>query len=199
MSEELWNQRYGAVEYHYGTNPNEFLVQELGKLLPGDILFPAEGEGRNAVYAATLGWNVYAFDQSEKGKDKAMKLALSKGVKIEYTISQLQDWNCAGNQFDAIALIFVHMSQPLRSSVHQKMISCLKPGGVLILEAFNQRQINFKSGGPREAGLLFSEEILKEDFASLQTVFLEERITNLQEGRNHEGDAEVIRYVGKKL
>lgn len=199
MSEEVWNQRYAAVEYHYGTNPNEFLVQELGKLLPGAILFPAEGEGRNAVYAATLGWNVFAFDQSEKGKDKAMKLALSKGVKIDYSISQLQDWNCGGNQFDAIALIFVHMAQPLRAAVHQKMISSLKPGGVLILEAFNQRQINHNSGGPRDADLLFSEEILKEDFASLQSVFLEERIANLQEGRHHEGPAEVIRFVGKKL
>jgi hypothetical protein len=72
---EQWNERYSASEYIYGTGPNTWLVEKLAGLQPGKILFPAEGEGRNAVHAARLGWNVAAFDQSEAGRKKALKLA----------------------------------------------------------------------------------------------------------------------------
>lgn len=199
MSKEKWNEHYAAEEYHYGVEPNAFLKEELAKLQPGKILFPAEGEGRNAVYSATCGWEVFAFDQSEKGKEKALKLALDKGVTIDYAISELQDWHADDNRFDAIALIFVHMPQPMRKEVHQKMIKCLKPGGTLILEAFNKRQINHNSGGPRDIEMLQSAEILTDDFSALKTVYIEEVTTILQEGRHHEGLAEVVRFVGKKL
>jgi 2-polyprenyl-3-methyl-5-hydroxy-6-metoxy-1,4-benzoquinol methylase len=199
MSKEKWNEHYGAEEYHYGVEPNAFLREELAKLQPGKILFPAEGEGRNAVYAATCGWDVFAFDQSEKGQEKALKLALGKCVTIDYAISELQDWQAAYDQFDAIALIFVHMPHQLRKEVHQKMIQCLKPGGTLILEAFNKRQIKHNSGGPRDIEMLQSAEILKDDLSALKTIFLEELTTTLQEGRHHEGLAEVVRFVGKKL
>jgi hypothetical protein len=65
----MWDDRYGKIEFAYGEQPN-FLKEQLIKIPAGSI-FPAEGEGRNAIYAATQGWNVHAFDQSIEGKESA--------------------------------------------------------------------------------------------------------------------------------
>lgn len=199
MSKELWNERYANDEYQYGIEPNEFLKSQLESIKPGKILFPGEGEGRNAVYAASIGWKVLAFDQSETGRNKAMKLALQKNVVIDYEIATLQEW--AGNEedFDVIALIYIHMPPVLRNEIHKKMIRCLKHGGLIILEAFNKKQLQYNSGGPRDAEMLFSKEILQEDFSSLNIKYLQEKEIKLHEGRHHEGIAEVVRFAGQKV
>src|SRR5687768_5721230 len=77
-----WNERYSKHEFAYGEQPNNYLKEQLEKLDVGTILFPAEGEGRNAVFAAKLGWTVSAFDISVEGKNKALRLAKTNKVKI---------------------------------------------------------------------------------------------------------------------
>ena len=78
---EFWEIRYAEKQYAYGENPNVYFKEQLDKLKPGKILLPAEGEGRNAVYAAKQGWEVMAFDLSSEGKNKAEKLAAKKRRK----------------------------------------------------------------------------------------------------------------------
>ena len=102
---ERWNDRYSKDEYAYGEQPNNFLREELEKLKPGTILFPAEGEGRNAVFAAQLGWTVSAFDISVEGKNKAFRLAETNKVMIDYHVGDLKTLNYNTGQFDAIALL----------------------------------------------------------------------------------------------
>ena len=195
---EHWDERYSAEEYIYGTRPNAWFAEKLSGINPGKLLLPAEGEGRNAVFAATLGWDVSAFDQSEEGKKKALKLAAGKGVAINYTIADLTTFNCHEAHFDAIALIFVHMPVEIRQMVHQNLIKCLKPGGYLILEAFTKKQIQNTSGGPRTELLLYESEYLQNDLSELEIIEFEETTTVLSEGPLHQGEAFVLRLLAHK-
>lgn len=200
---QFWNERYSQEDYAYGTEPNEFLKEQLNGLTSGKILFPAEGEGRNAVYAAQLNWEVTAFDQSEEGKKKADSLAASKGVSIDYRVGMLEDMDFQEGTFDAIVLVYVHLPAGFREKIHRQLISLLKPGGRIILEAFHKdhlkyNSVNEKAGGPRQTDLLFSIEDLVDDFASLQTELVEEKVVVLNEGLYHVGESAVVRFVGVK-
>jgi|APIni6443716594_1056825.scaffolds.fasta_scaffold06368_2 2-polyprenyl-3-methyl-5-hydroxy-6-metoxy-1,4-benzoquinol methylase len=193
-----WNERYARQEYIYGTEPNHFLKEKLALLKPGRILLPAEGEGRNAVYAATLGWESEAFDQSTEGQKKAVQLATQKGVSINYSIQSLDDWNPLPNQYDCIALIFVHLPEALRKRVHQSAVKALKPGGTLILEAFTINQLTRSSGGPKVLDLLFTSDQIKNDFNDFPEVEILETQVILDEGPLHQGLADVIRLTCRK-
>jgi len=193
-----WDERYARQEYVYGTEPNKFLKEQLAKLKPGNILFPAEGEGRNAVFAASRGWQTVAFDQSLAGQKKAFRLAKEKGVSIDYTIQLLDEWNPEPDQYDCIALIFVHLPDGLRQQVHNAVIKALKPGGVLILQAFTINQLPRTSGGPKNAELLFTIKQIDSDFKALTFIKLCETQTLLAEGPLHQGLADVIQLIALK-
>lgn len=195
---EFWNQRYGATEYAYGTEPNVFFKSQLDSLQAGKLLMPAEGEGRNAVYAATLGWETTAFDSSISGREKAMKLASEKGVNITYRIEDAREVSFPEASFDAIGLIYVHLPPDFRQLFHQRILSWLKPGGHIILEGFGKDQLQFQSGGPRDINMLFSKAMLEEDFAALKNLHIEEASIDLEEGLYHVGKAAVVRLVGEK-
>lgn len=200
---EFWNSRYRESDYAYGTEPNRFFESEIRKLKVGKVLFPAEGEGRNAVFAASLGWDVLAFDQSEAGKEKAIQLAKGREVTISYEVASVEDFVCEKESVDALVLIFAHFPAHFRIRFHQKLISFLKPGGVVILEGFAKNHAFFqaaneKAGGPKDPSMLFSKEELEEDFAGFSFLVLEERESELEEGLYHVGKSAVIRLVAKK-
>jgi len=166
-------------------------------------LMPAEGEGRNAVYAATLGWDVSAFDMSSEGKIKAEALADDLGVHIDYKVGELSQINYLESEFDAIGLVYVHFPSNLRTKYHQQLTQFLKPGGILILEGFNKKHLQFnsvnpKAGGPKNIDMLFSSEELKSDFSNFDIIELEEKEVELKEGLYHVGQSAVIRFVGRK-
>lgn len=194
----FWDERFGNEEYAYGTEPNQFFKIQIEKLNPGKILFPAEGEGRNAVLAATLGWNVTAFDLSIEGKRKAEQLARKNNVSIQYLIENYELVDFPLESFDCIVLIFAHMNPAKREEYHKKLISYLKPGGVLILEGFSKNQIKKNTGGPRDIEMLFSEQELKSDFSAFSKIEITETDTILNEGLFHQGTASVIRVFGVK-
>lgn len=200
MSKELWNERYAEKEYIYGTDPNAFLKEIMEQIEPGKILFPADGEGRNSTFAAELGWDVVAFDQSEEGRNKALKLAESKNVHVDYRISTVEEFEFPENYFDAIAMIYLHFPENSRESNHKKLMKFLKPGGLLILEAFSKDQVNKTSGGPKDPSLLYSSAILSNDFKDdcQRYLSVDERETELLEGEYHKGIASVVCLIGKK-
>lgn len=195
---DFWNERYSTTEYAYGEAPNDFLRQELPKLEPGKILFPAEGEGRNAVFAATLGWDVTAFDPSIEGKRKAELLANKHNVSIDYHIAGYKNVNFEENYFDCICLTYAHMPGNVRKKVHQKLASFLKPGGSLILEGFSKEQINTDTGGPKDISFLFDENELKSDFSNFSILNTRKSEVFLNEGLYHRGLASIIRFTGTK-
>jgi SAM-dependent methyltransferase len=195
----FWNERYSEKEYIYGEEPNIFFAEQLKNIKPGKIILPCEGEGRNAVYAASCGWEVNAFDSSEAGKTKALQLAAVKGVSINYAVDDATTITYAENSVDVVAFIYAHFPATIRKQIHQKAITWLKPGGKLILEAFNPQQLQNNSGGPKELSMLYTEDMMKEDFVSLNIELIKNLTTELSEGKYHEGKASIIRVVGIKL
>ena len=200
---ERWNDRYSNEEFAYGEEPNNFFKEQIEQLNVGTILFPAEGEGRNAVYAAKLGWRVAAFDISEEGKNKALKLAEANNVKIDYKVGELETLNYQPEQFDAIALIYAHFPAEIKSYLHKTLETYLRKDGIIIFEAFSKKHleylaINDKVGGPKDIASLFSIEEIKADFPNYEIIQLEEKEIELNEGLFHNGKGSVIRFVGKK-
>lgn len=200
---ERWNDRYSNEEFAYGEEPNNFFKEQIEKLNAGTILFPAEGEGRNAIYAAKLGWEVAAFDISEEGKNKALKLAEANNVTIDYKVGELETLNYQQEQFDAIALIYAHFPAEIKSYLHKTLETYLRKGGIIIFEAFSKKHleylaVNDKVGGPKDIESLFSIEEIKADFPNYEIIQLEETEIELNEGLFHNGKGSVIRFVGKK-
>ncbi|EMY78003.1 methyltransferase domain protein [Leptospira weilii serovar Ranarum str. ICFT] len=200
---DRWNDRYSKDEFAFGEKPNNYLKEQLEKLNVGTILFPAEGEGRNAVFAAKLGWKVSAFDISVEGKKKAFRLAEVNQVAIDYQVGELQALNYNAEQFDVIALIYAHFPADIKSSYHKTLDRYLRKNGFVIFEAFSKRHIDYVSknesvGGPREIAMLFSIDELKSDFVNYEIIELVEKEIELSEGLFHNGKGSVIRFVGRK-
>lgn len=200
---EIWNERYSGSDYVYGENPNAYLKEQLATLSVGDILFVGEGEGRNAVYAASIGWNVSAYDISSEGKKKALQLASKHNVNIDYHVGDLQDLNYEREQFDVIAFIYTHFPGETRSMIHKVLSLYLRPGGTVIMEAFSKKQIKnqIKSdggGGPKNIDMLYSLEDIRSDFENFKIKELIETEIYLTEGDFHNGIGSVIRFVGQK-
>lgn len=200
---DRWNERYSNNEFAYGEQPNNYLREQLEKLKAGTILFPAEGEGRNAVYAAQIGWTVAAFDISVEGQKKAFQLAERKNVTLNYGVGELEKMNYADEQFDAIGLIYAHFPAPIKSIYHKALDKYLKPGGVIIFEAFSKKHIDYvakneKVGGPKDIASLFSIEEIKTDFPNYDFEELVEMEIELKEGLFHNGQGSVIRFTGPK-
>ena len=206
MSEPLaqrWNERYRTDAFAYGEQPNNYLKEQLKKLNAGTILFPAEGEGRNAVFAAKLGWVVTAFDISVEGKKKALRLAATNRVTIDYQVGELQTLHFNTATFDAIALIYAHFPANIKSLYHKTLDKYLRKNGVIIFEAFSKRHRDYiakneKVGGPKDVAMLFSIDELKADFSNYEIIELEEKEIELSEGLFHNGQGSVIRFVGRK-
>ncbi|WP_296151135.1 bifunctional 2-polyprenyl-6-hydroxyphenol methylase/3-demethylubiquinol 3-O-methyltransferase UbiG [uncultured Flavobacterium sp.] len=200
---ERWNDRYSKEEFAYGKQPNNFLREQLENLNPKTILFAAEGEGRNAVFAAKLGWKVTAFDISIEGKNKALKFAENNNVTIDYQVGELQTLGFQPQQFDAITLIYAHFPAEIKSLYHKILETYLRKDGLIIFEAFSKNHLDYiakneKVGGPKELEMLFSIEELKADFPDYEIILLEEKEIELNEGQFHNGKGSVIRFVGRK-
>ncbi|WKV12107.1 class I SAM-dependent methyltransferase [Marivirga harenae] len=195
---EFWNERYAKEEFIYGTEPNEFFRDVLAVLPIGKIILPCDGEGRNAVYAAKKGWEVNAFDFSPSAKEKARALAKQEMVYPVFEVADMREKDFKEDSADVVALIYAHFPAELRKIAHQKAVKWLKPGGKLILEAFNPKQMENASGGPKNIDMLYTEEMLSKDFEDLNIEKLEVLEINLSEGNFHQGKADVIRLIAEK-
>lgn len=195
---DFWNGRYREKEYAYGARPNDFLQEILAKRSAGKLLLPAEGEGRNATYASLAGWEVEAFDFSDEGRKKAMKLAERSKVSFLYQLTDFNSFSPKIAPFDLIALIYSHTAPDVRTSFNKKLIDFLKSGGELILEGFSKNQLGRGSGGPKAAEMLWSIDELVKDFEPLAIDYAEELIVTLNEGSYHQGSASVVRMVVRK-
>lgn len=201
---EMWDKRYASNEYVYGEQPNEFFKAILNKYnLNGSVLLAAEGEGRNAVYAAKKGMDVVAFDISEEGKKKALRLADKRGVSFDYHVGDFLEMPLKENSFDVVALIFAHFPTSIRLDYYKKMIKLVKPGGVVILEGFSTNHLEWKTknpnaGGPDNIDMLFSITSIKRELAMLDILELDESVVELREGSLHCGSGSVVCFVGRK-
>jgi SAM-dependent methyltransferase len=194
-----WDDRYRQPGFAYGKSPNHFFREQLSQLPPGSILMPADGEGRNGVYAATLGWQVTSTDLSTEGQTKALLLAKELHTDLTYLTGDLEDLSFPPASFDAIGLIYAHFLAEKKSPLHRQLNTYLKPGGIIIFEAFSKNHIaNPQVGGPMEQDVLFSVEEIKNDFLNYEVLVLKEEEIELNEGVYHNGRGRVIRFMGRK-
>ena len=193
----MWNEKYSDPRFIYGTEPNDFLKQSVHHLKPsGKILCIAEGEGRNAVWLAELGFKVTAVDASEVGLNKGQTLAKSKGVKIDWIHADLQHYNPGQQAWDGVVAIFAHLPPDLRSQVHADCVESLKAGGVLLLEAYTPEQLRFRTGGPSNPDWLMTPEMLEQELRGLTFERLQKVERQIIEGIGHTGTGSVVQVIG---
>lgn len=194
----MWDERYAADEYVYGTAPNDFLAAMAGELPAGPVLCVAEGEGRNATFLAGRGHAVTAVDQSAVGMDKAARLAASRGVRLSTVVADLAEYAIEPSAWAGVVSVFAHIPPPIRKALHRAIVAGLRPGGVLILEAYTPAQVGRGTGGPPVPELTMTLAGLREELAGLTFVHGEEREREVVEGRFHTGLASVVQLVARK-
>lgn len=199
MSSAFWDQRYSGDELVYGEAPNQFLLNVANRFpSKGHALDIGAGEGRNAMFLASLGLDVLAVDQSSVGMQKAQRLAQKRGLRLEAQAADLQDFEAALESFDVISSIFVHLPAMLRAAVHKRIGAWLKPGGVFVLEAYAPDQIERSTGGPKDPLLLASLEVILSELGQLEIVHKAALERDVTEGRFHSGMASVVQVLARK-
>lgn len=196
--QQTWDERYNTPDYIYGTEPNQFFKYFIDSHVPGTIFLPGEGEGRNAVYAAKSGWVVEALDQSRNARNKALALAEQHGVSIQYELGNILEPDFRRKSYDAVGLIFIHMTPDKRNKFYHEMIGLLNPGGYIVVEGFTKSQINNTSGGPKDIDMLFSRKDMEDLFRGMEVLELYEYRQFLEEGFLHTGKADTIRLIARK-
>lgn len=192
-----WNQRYAVDEYIYGTKPNSFLAEHAEKLT-GPVLSLAEGEGRNAVFLASLGLQVNCVDGSEVGLAKAQALAHSRGLEIQTEVADLGVFEPQANFYGSVISISAHLPSAIRNRLYPLVERCLKPGGIILLEAFSEDQLQRDSGGPKDPDMLMTRAKIESEFPNLEPVLLRELEREVSEGIYHTGIASFVQFIGKK-
>lgn len=200
MNNEFWNSRYNEEGFAYGTKPNIFLSSFSDNFKVGQkVLVIGDGEGRNGVWLAEQGCAVVSVDSSRVGVEKSQNLANEKGVKIDALCADLNQWDWPESEFDFVVVIYVHFPPEVRALLHNKVVSTLKPGGQLIMESFTPDQLNYSSGGPPVLEMLYTADMMKDDFQLLEIQQLEECIAELNEGKYHCGESAVVRLLAIKV
>lgn len=194
----MWDQRYAGAEYVYGTEPNDFLAEKVTGLPPQRVLCLAEGEGRNAVWLAGQGHSVLAVDASAVGLEKAQRLAAQRGVTIATAVADLADYVIPEAEFDLIVSIFCHLPPALRRRLHRQVVQGLKPGGLLVLEAYAPQQLGRDTGGPPVAELLYGLDDLRAELSGLNLLHAVECEREIHEGHLHDGIGAVVQVVARR-
>lgn len=195
-----WNQRFATDDYVFGTEPNEYLRQHASAWPSGGrVLCVADGEGRNSVWLARQGFVVEAFDISETGVAKARRLAADAGVEVSYSVSDCDTFAWPEARYDGVAAIFVQFADPaMRARLFAHMVRSLKVGGTLILQGYTPKQLEYKTGGPSLLAHLYTADILKDAFGSLEIVELADYEAELTEGTRHTGRSALIGLVARR-
>jgi SAM-dependent methyltransferase len=208
MSTDFWNQRYAAEGLVYGDIPNDFLAEQLARFNPrsGSAVGAATlsaldlgaGEGRNALYLASLGFDTLAVDQSTVGLEKAQRRAQARALTLRTQAADLADFNPPLESFDLITSIFVHLPTNIRAHLHARIPTWLKPRGLFILEAYAPEQLTRNTGGPKDPTLLAPLDVIVAELHGL-TIEHQARLTRVvAEGVFHTGEAEVVQVVARK-
>ena len=195
----MWNERYAGEDYHFGTEPNAFLASQHARLKPGmSCLAVADGEGRNGVWLAEQGLQVTSVDGSSVAVNKARALARVRGVTLECELADLSDWQWPVQRFDVVAAIFIQfVGAAGRAQQFANLKRCLKPGGLLLLQGYTPRQLEYRTGGPSQVDNLYTESVLREAFDDMEILHLAEHDSVIHEGAGHDGMSALIDMVAR--
>lgn len=197
---DTWNRRYEGDDYVFGTEPNAWLREQAPSIPAGArVLCVADGEGRNSVWLARQGHAVEAFDVAPNAVTKARRLAARAGVHVTFEVADCDGYAWPDAAFDAVVAIFVQFADPpLRERLFRHMVGSLKPGGVLLLQGYTPRQLDYGTGGPPVLSHLYTAEMLREAFATMSIEVLREYEAEVQEGAGHSGRSALIGMVARR-
>jgi SAM-dependent methyltransferase len=193
-----WDERYDTDDFVYGTEPNDFLAQVADRLTPGELLSIAEGEGRNAVFLAGLGHRVTGVDSSAVGLAKARRLAARRGVALTTEVCDLAGFDPGQARWQTVVSIFCHLPSALRSALYTRLVAALKPGGLLVLEAYTPDQLQHGTGGPKDPDMLPTLAALQHELAGLDFLIARETVRPVIEGRFHSGMGAVVQVLARR-
>lgn len=196
-----WDARYAASDdYVFGTAPNAFLAAEASRIATGArVLSVADGEGRNGVFLASVGAQVHAVDFSAPALAKAKRLADARGVSVTFEQVDLLNWAWPVAAYDAVAAIFVQfVSAEARPAFFANIVRSLRPGGLLLLQGYRPKQLDYATGGPNDAANCYTEELLRASFAALRIDALRSYDAVISEGSGHSGMSALIELVASK-
>jgi Cyclopropane fatty acid synthase and related methyltransferases len=196
----FWDGRYGVDHYFYGTEPNAFLAGQAERFKPGmKVLAVADGEGRNGVWLAKRGLDVTAVDFSAAAVEKSRRLAEQAGVTVQHHQADLFDWDWGESAWDALVAIFVQFVRPEdRPAFHARMKRALKPGGLLLLQGYRPKQVDYGTGGPSSPANMYTAEDLRREFADFEILHLAEHDSVIEEGEGHRGLSALVDLVARK-
>jgi len=197
---QTWNRRYDSTDFLFGTAPNEWLRQRAHLLPPhGRILCVADGEGRNSVWLARQGFEVDAFDVADRAVDKARAFAQREGVTVNFAVADCDGFSWPEAAYDGVAAIFVQFADPpTRARMFERIVRSLKPGGVLILQGYAPKQLEYRTGGPPILSHLYTQELLQAAFADLSIIELKDYEALVHEGQGHSGQSALIGLVARR-
>jgi 2-polyprenyl-3-methyl-5-hydroxy-6-metoxy-1,4-benzoquinol methylase len=183
---EDWDARYAAVENLWAAKPNRFLVAEVADLEPGRALDLACGEGQNAIWLATLGWQVTGVDYSEVAIAKARGRAERDGVDAEFVCADLVTYKPGSSAFDLVVVLYLHIPSRERRVVLDRAAAALALGGTFLLVGHDTLNMTEGVGGPSDPDIHFTPDEIAAELPDLEIVKAE-RV--LRDVRGQERDA----------
>ena len=197
---EHWETRYAVPEYAFGKDPNYFLASCKTLLSKsGRCLVIADGEGRNGVWLAEQGLEVLSIDFSPSAQKKARALASERHVNLAFLQVDVHIWNYPEAAFDVVVEIFTQFSSPAQRTLKWAgMRRALKPGGLLIIQGYTPKQLEYGTGGPKQAENLYTRSMLEDEFRGYLDLNIVEEDLEIYEGTSHRGMSAVINFTARK-
>lgn len=198
MSRNSWDRNFSNKEYIYGKEPNVFL-EEMSDLFSKNskIACLAEGEGRNAVFLAKKDHEVTSYDISEVGLKKTKRLAKERKVSVQTVQIDLTKERIPRRTYDAATLIFGHVPKEKQDFLFRNLFESVKVGGYVLFEVYSTKQIQYKTGGPRDVSFLYHAEDLLKFVQQHEVLHFYYGETERYEGINHTGLCHVLQGVVK--
>ncbi len=195
----MWNERYAEAEFAYGKEPNDFLKEKINQKANGKVLCLAEGQGRNAVYLAGLGYDVTTVDLSNVGLERTLELAKERKVNVTTLQADLGTYLISEEAWDGIVCVFGHFPASVRRHILGQAHHGLKKGGFILIEVYSVDQLKHGTGGPKEASMLYQLDELKEILGPSWDLNVFHQIEReIQEGAYHNGMSSVIQVLATK-
>ncbi len=175
LDQKSWDERYGTSELVWGSGPNRFLADEVAGLRPGTAVDVACGEGRNAIWLASIGWQVVGVDFSPRGLDKARQFATQRGVAVDWVQADVTTWE-PPSTFDLVVVMYLHLPADLRHDVLARMARAVAPGGTMLVVAHDLMNLSEGVGGPQDPAVLYGPDDVVGDIGAVLGIERAERV-----------------------